>query len=185
MPIRRRESGFVLFIALIVLVAMSLAGIALFRQSGNGTLVAGNLTFAQAATSGADRGIEAARAWLVLQGGTTLQTDNNATGFYSSTPTSFDPTTFNWTSNSFLVTTDSLGNEIRYVIHRLCAQPNLAVNGQNQQCVTATAVGSGASKGGGAYGVFSLTSTIQPYFRITARAAGPRNAVSYVQTILY
>jgi len=185
MPVRRRQSGFVLFIALIVLVAMSLAGIALFRQSSSGTLVAGNLTFAQAATSGADRGVEAARAWLIQQSGAILQNDNSSTGFYSSTPVSFDPSVFNWDANSVLVMTDPLGNKISYVIHRLCAVPNVAVNDPSQQCVTATAVGSGASKGGGSYGVISLSSTIQPYFRITARAAGPRNAVSYVQTIMY
>lgn len=183
---RRRQSGVVLVIALIVMVAMTLAGIALFRQSSAGTIIAGNLTFKQAGMFGADRGAEAARAWLMLQSGVTLQTDSSGDGFFSSTLPTFDPTIFNWTSNSKLVTSDDgVGNEIRYVIHRLCTVANVTVNDPNQQCVTLTGSGSSTDKGGGSYSNQSLSSTIQPYFRITTRAAGPRNSVTYTQTILY
>ena len=54
----RREQGVVLFIALIVLVAMSLAGIALMRSVDTGILIAGNLGFRQNATHVGDLGIE-------------------------------------------------------------------------------------------------------------------------------
>ena len=60
----RRERGLVLFIALIVLVAMSLAGVALMRSVDTGTVVAGNMAFKQAAIMVADRGTQEAAKWL-------------------------------------------------------------------------------------------------------------------------
>ena len=44
-PSRRKQSGVVLFISLIILVAMSLAGIALIRSVDTSNLIAGNLAF--------------------------------------------------------------------------------------------------------------------------------------------
>ena len=193
MTLRRRQDGVILFIALIVLVVMTLAGIAMMRQVGTGALIAGNLAFKETATSVGDLGVEDARNWLVLQGSATLQTDGPSqtaptTGYWSSGVSAFDPTTYNWTSsnNSRLVTADDgFGNEVRFVIHRLCTAANLAVNDPAQQCVTIGSTGSGGSKGGGAYGVLPLSNTVQPYFRITVRVLGPRSTTSYVQTIMY
>jgi type IV pilus assembly protein PilX len=57
-PMLRRERGAILFIALIVLVAMSLAGIALMRSVDTNVLIAGNLASARArprAATGASR----------------------------------------------------------------------------------------------------------------------------------
>jgi hypothetical protein len=54
------ERGVVMFIALLVMVALSLAGIALIRSSDTATVVAGNLAFKQAAASAVDRSIEQA-----------------------------------------------------------------------------------------------------------------------------
>jgi type IV pilus assembly protein PilX len=55
-----RERGVVLFIALLVMVALSLAGIALIRSADTATVVAGNLAFKQTAASAVDRSIEQA-----------------------------------------------------------------------------------------------------------------------------
>lgn len=60
-----RQSGIVLFIALIALVVMSLAAVALIRSTDTNTLIAGNLAFKQSATTSADAGIEAAIAQLI------------------------------------------------------------------------------------------------------------------------
>ena len=57
---RAEQRGVVLFIALIVMVAMSLAGIALIRSTDTAGIVAGNLAFKQAATNALDRSVEAA-----------------------------------------------------------------------------------------------------------------------------
>ena len=55
---RRAQRGVILFIALIVLVAMSLAGIALMRSVDTNVMIAGNLAFRQGATLAADRAFE-------------------------------------------------------------------------------------------------------------------------------
>jgi Tfp pilus assembly protein PilX len=163
-PFRSRaQNGVVLFITLIVLVAMTLAGIAMMRQVGTGVQIAGNLAFKQVATSVADRGIEAGRAWLIAQGAATLVNDATATGYYSSWQPGFDPRTHDWSGNAALLTADDgFGNEIRYVVHRLCAVAGQTVNAPTQQCVTLGAAGAGASKGGGSYGVLPLTTRCNP-----------------------
>ena len=181
----RAQRGVVLFIALVVLVAMTLAGLAMFRQVGTGVTIAGNLAFKSNATSVGDMGIESGRSWLMAQGATTLQSDL-VPGYYSSWQVAFNPATFDWTNNATLVTADDgTGNEVRYVIHRMCRNAGLTVNDPAQQCVTIGSAAAGGTKGGGSYGVLALSNTTQPYFRVTVRSAGPRNTVSYVQAIMY
>ena len=60
----RGQRGVVLIIALVMMITITFAGLALFRQVGLGAVIVGNLAFKQGATSAADRGIEAARTWL-------------------------------------------------------------------------------------------------------------------------
>lgn len=60
-----KQSGIVLFIALIALVVMSLAAVALIRSVDTNTLIAGNLAFKQSATTSADAGVEVAMTQLL------------------------------------------------------------------------------------------------------------------------
>ena len=76
----RRQHGVVMFISLIILVAMTLAGIALMRSVDTGTIIAGNLAFRQNTTYVGDIGVEAARAWLTLPATTAVTLWNDATG---------------------------------------------------------------------------------------------------------
>lgn len=91
----KRQHGVVLFIALIALVAMSLAAVALVRSVDTSTLITGNLAFKQAALSAGDSGLEGAIAWLSNTADGTavdpwndashpLNNDNPAAGYYSS-----------------------------------------------------------------------------------------------------
>ena len=59
-----KQGGVVLFLALVALVIMSLAAVALIRSVDTSTLIAGNLSFKEAATTSADGGVEAAIALL-------------------------------------------------------------------------------------------------------------------------
>jgi len=182
---RANQTGVVLFVALIVLVAMSFAGLAIMRSVGSGMLVASNLAFKQTATAGAERGVEAAKAWLLAQSGSTLDVDNKPAGYYSSWG-AFDPMTYNWNLNTGSLAVDGAGTTVRYVVQRLCNAPNVSINATGQQCVmksTSTTGGSGGSAGGVAYGTFNLKTTVSPYYRVTVRSDGPKNTVSYVQVI--
>ncbi len=197
---QRAQRGVILFVALIVLVAMSLAGIALMRSVDTNVLIAGNLVFRQGATMAGDWGIEAARTWLdTNKAGTTLENDQpgvaNGTGYwanwqsnadlYGGTATTADD--YNW-NNATVVGTDTGGNEVRYVIHRLCSQAG-ATTSSAVSCVKVG--GSGGSgpaatgtKGTSSYGSAALPGVSSTYYRVTVRVAGPRNTLSYVQAVL-
>jgi type IV pilus assembly protein PilX len=181
----QRQRGVVLLIALIMLVAMSLAGVALIRSVDTTVVVAGNLAFSQSAVQSADRGISEAAKWLEVQNsGPALSTTDEANGYFSSPPNP-EPdwhALATWTGASKLVnngTADASGNVVRYVIHRMCATPGVGWNGN--QC--ARAPGKVGEKGQ------SQTTTSLPFegtpmlfYRITARVDGARNTVSVVQS---
>ena len=179
-----RQQGMVVLIALIMLVAMTMAGLTMMRGTGTGLGIAGNLAFKQTATSVADVGVENAIAWLTdpLRTSEILKADDTAAGYYSSWGTDFSPITYDWANSKLLTADDGLGNEVRYVIHRLCETAGLAPNAILQKCATVTTPGADSSKGGDAS---SLLASIQPYYRVTSRVRGPRNTVSYIQVIMY
>lgn len=179
-----KQDGMVLLIALIMLIAMTMAGLAMMRSIGAGVGISGNLAFKQTATSVADFGIEQARSWLTSPVRTIddLKADVVAEGYYATWNLGFSPQNYNWSNSKLVTANDGTGNEIRYVIHRLCETNNLAPNEPLQKCATLTTPGSGGSKTGDAT---NLSTSIQPYFRVTSRVKGPRNTVSYVQVVMY
>lgn len=207
------QRGVVLLLALIMLVAMTLAGIVLYRQIGSGLIIARNLGFKRTAAVAADRGIEAARTWLVAQGSAGLEQGNVANAYYpgwcnislnpgtppipdadsdglpdncgaTPAPSEFDPLTYNWANAVIATNDDGAGNEVRYVIHRMCQVPG-AINAAGQQCVTIGSTLSGGSHGAASYGTQALSNTFQPYFRVTSRVLGPTNTVVYTQVVMY
>lgn len=71
----QRQRGVVLLIALIVLIAMTLAGLALWRSVDATNVIAGNLAFKESTLMSADRGLQAALVWL--DGNRNALGDNN------------------------------------------------------------------------------------------------------------
>ncbi|MBM3374085.1 MAG: hypothetical protein FJY44_09460 [Betaproteobacteria bacterium] len=190
-----RQRGVVLFTALIVLVAMTLAGIALMRRVDTGTIIAGNLAFRQTATHVADLGVEAARAWLTSTS-TSLFNDSASNGYYSTWQESIDligndpgKTDFNW---STAITTSGAfagpsGYTVRYVIHRLC-EASGDPTGSGANCVKTNVTSSSTStgtKGAAAYGTYAITVPTAALYRITVRVEGPRNTLSYIQSTVF
>ena len=93
---RQKQKGVVLFIALIVLVAMTLAGIGMLRSVDTGNLISGNLAFKQSTLNASDLGIETAFQWLLTQAGTTaLDASITASGYYANPPA--NDATLDWT----------------------------------------------------------------------------------------
>jgi type IV pilus assembly protein PilX len=180
-----RQQGVVLFIVLIVLVAMTLAGIAMVRSVDTGNVIAGNLAFKQTTIHAADRGIQAAYDWLVANSaGMTLQNTDLTKGYYSSRPAEekwTDPS--KWTS-AVTLPDDGSGYTVSYVIHRMCKDPDKPYNGTDQQCATSFPSGAGSSGGSMAVGATVFEGNPQLYYRITARVVGPRNTVSIVQAVV-
>ena len=206
-PVRlTRQRGVSLFFALVSLVAVSLAAIVLVRSVDTSTLISGNLAFQQNATSSGDGGTEAAIAWLALieQANTAKNVLNDPShpfnlndatkGYYSALDpavslTASSGTRFLWDdTDSKLLSTDSSGNTTRYIIQRMCATANAAI--QNASCLF-----SGATLFNGQMNV-PLPQEIcvgagcpvagqTPQIRVTSRTVGPKNTLSYVQAFVY
>jgi type IV pilus assembly protein PilX len=191
-PRRARQAGVVLMMALIVLVAMTLAGIALVRSVDTSNIIAGNLAFKQAATNSGDTGIEAAAAWLAANSAA-LNNDALAQGYASSfLPVLAANQTWDnyWSTvlaaNNQVVnmpTDPATGNTVAYAIQRLCSAANIAPTAINAGCASSQTSVNVASSSKTA-GTVALTAISQTVYRITARIQGPRNTLSYVQVIV-
>jgi type IV pilus assembly protein PilX len=205
----RREKGVVLLIALIVLVAMTLAGIGLVRSVDTGNMVAGNMAFKQGATLAADAGTERAIDWLnANNGGDTLYTSRVNDGYHATSQTTLDVTNTRVSETNMAVdwegkSCEALGvsgancikpsasvtvgdNAVSYIIQRLCLvaeDPNSATN----SCVTYQAKDSTSAKRGELkYGEDKRFATLPgPYYRVVTRVGGPRNTVSFVETMVH
>lgn len=183
------ERGVVLFIALIVLVVMSLAGVAMNRSVENSLGIAGNLAFRKSTLQGTEKAIASAIAWVDNNRGLLNrpgEVDAATTGYYFSPSKALgfdDAWTSNYWNNSFGAGKDIVGNKLSYKIERLCEASNKGY--ADTTCALGnppTSVSSsnnGNSVGGGSNSQFLPPPPL--VLRITARSVGPRNSTSIVQ----
>jgi len=178
----RVQQGVTLLVALVVLLVMTITGLALVRTSTLGAGVSGSLALKQAATSGADLGLETGLAKLEALSATgTSALDGNSVGYFASVDPKLPAKSLDWGSAPVAAASDPLGNEVRYLIHRLCRSAG-AINAAGQSCVMPQ--GDGCS--GSSESVGSVSSCTQrPMYRITAKVTGPRDTESYVQMSTY
>jgi type IV pilus assembly protein PilX len=202
----KRSRGTVLLAALVMLIALMLGASALMRMVESATLLSGNLAFKRAATLAAEAGTEAAIAWLAQQDAATLAQDQIGLGYYASDATNFDGsgnhssselTRVDWQGDRCagvalagcltpvaLPGPDAAGHTVRYVVQRLCAAagPHAASGGcafhlpAEAESSSRTSLGYGRDK--------RLAGTPVAYYRITARASGPRNTVSVIEVLV-
>ncbi|GHU28278.1 hypothetical protein AGMMS50256_10100 [Betaproteobacteria bacterium] len=205
----RRQSGAVLLIALVVLIAMTLSALALIKSVNTTNLIAGNLAFRESAVLSSERSTELAfNDWIrphSVAGDRTLYNDSPGNAYLA---TRADPPAgTNWdtfwnatlTAQARMLATDVAGNTVWYVIHRLCDGPG-DPGGRDPSAPPPdpsapptgplTANCSKSPKGGsdGSFGIpdkpgAPLDSPLI-YYRITTRVAGPRNTVVYTQTTI-
>lgn len=203
----QKQAGVVLFIALIALVAMTLAAIALVRSVDTGNMVAGNLAFKQGATAASDTATETAiTALAAIADQSGSFTDNTAIGYYATSQDTLDMTgskndpskaRVDWDNNNCSGTTQSacidaapeisLGNgyKARYIIHRLCSSSGAPGSSSCATYVPPATAALGGAKGALIQGGGKLTSPPVGYYRITTRVSGPRNTTSFVETIVH
>ncbi len=192
---RSRQKGVVLVITLIMLVAMTLAVIAMVRSVDTSNLIAGNLAFQQSALLAADSGSEQAINVLIpnLTATKTFNcTINCPLGYISWRQPNQEPPVITWdnfwsnvkTSAITYPLLDALGNATGYtayyVIQAMCDQ-----NGQGGTCLAPPPSASGSCEGND-LGQADQTCAppVQKYYRITTRVEGPRNSVAYIQTMI-
>jgi hypothetical protein len=195
------QRGLVLFVALVALVVLAFAAASMMRSVDTATLVAGNIADRQASVQESDRGVEAARAFLLDRAINDPNYLNSAT---NPTPTralpyssnngglDWDPRRHDWNQRAALLPAGAGGNEIYYVIHRMCdldtqgtPRGNFLDAANNCMLVTAN-LGSDAAREEVSYGRrnFSSAATGRPVYRVTIRVLGPKNAQTFVQATL-
>ena len=209
----REQRGVVLFIALIVMVALSLAGIALIRSTDTAGIVAGNLAFKQAAVAAVDRSVEQA-VHAIWDAGAPVSDptiDHPAQNYYACVqtitggcigagstnipqiPDALDPSKFTiayFTGKGLatgLVADDSAGNKSYYVIERMCRYPGQPLNAGPPPPGGGNYCNLSSSAFGADPGTQHYESLVRPggaYYRVTVRVEGPRNTVSYAQAML-
>jgi len=195
---RSRQRGVVVFIALLVMVALALAGIALIRSTDTTTTVSGNLVLKQAATSAVDRGVERAiyTLWEVVPA-PDRTAHNSAQNYYACVRGTAGgclaagsaipkiPDLLLSASGcagaglaAGLIANDDAGNKSCFVIERMCLNAGSAV-GSNCNLSTASF--------GADPGTVHYTGLVRPgdaFYRVTVRVEGPRNTVTYAQAML-
>lgn len=212
-PMRRPTRGISMIVALMALVAVSMAAVALVRSVDTSGLIVGNLAFKQDATATAEQASEQAITWIGNNlVGTTLHTDVSASGYYATSLDALD-VTGRKTADTGRAVVDWAGdacasygsgtygvcmapsaevalagnNRARWVITRLCAS---AGNPSSAGVDCSATLGSGASnspnRGELSYNTGRLSSTTYAqYYRIVVRAQGARGTVAFTETIAH
>lgn len=206
----RKQHGVVLFFALIALVVMLLAAVALIRAVDTGALISGNLAFVRSTATSGDLGADQGIDWVAG-----IDTANSAKNIYSDMthPLNNTDATIGYYSNAdplldmtsagpwdaidvakVPVVLDASGNSIKYIVQRMCNNPNVVLSTTN--CLFSDASESGNDRSTPRYAA-RCTPPPPPapngcplegqavQYRITSRARGGKNAVSYIQTFVY
>lgn len=213
-PASRRQRGVSLLFAMATLVLLSLAAVALVRSVDNSALVIGNLGFKQSATASSHMATERALAWLRANAsGTTLDDDGAAgTGYFATSQDNLDVTgqvttstrkmaLVDWKGDGACAYVDSAdfsgaciapktdtladGTAVKWIITRMCANAGPVAAGNScsrpKSASTTTSSERGALSSGGRI----TASVATPYYRVVVRTEGPRNTVSYTETIVH
>lgn len=204
LPRPNTTQGAVLLTALIMLIALMVAAGALMRMVDSANLLAGNLGFKRAATLAAENGVEAAIDWLQQQSPAKLEDNNAQAGYYASAmpldaagnAPGKGVAAIDWNNNACaglvnsacltpkaIAGTDAAGHSVAYLIQRLCSAAGaLSATGECARYLDSEAESS--SRGAVDYSSPKrLTGQPWAYYRITARAVGPRNTVSLIQVL--
>lgn len=206
-PGGRRQGGAALFIALIALVFMMLAGVAMVRSVDTSNLIAGNLSFKQATLNISDVAAEMAFARLNATYIPTSRDANYPSGCSATSTPSCEyfalqqaedatgvPSTIDWTkvkcfyvgssapsgcpTGSLTVSAVPTGYVLQFVVDRLCSG-TLPITDIQTKCYSGAPSTGGTKKAGGV----TFSSSQEVFYRTTVRVTGPRGTSSLIQTI--
>jgi hypothetical protein len=188
----RSQAGVVLFIALIVMVALSIAGIALIRSVDTGLSVIANLGFRQASIPPSTWAVENAIAAMFEKKEIDFDKPKLDKNYYPyrfeiksgkaedeiGVPYDLQGVKPDNYPSTFVAETDEAGNTIRYVIERMCLDegPATAAN-----CDMSPPKKSEATT---AMELVKPEMVRVPFYRITVRVDGPNNTTTYAQAML-
>lgn len=183
----RGQRGMIaMIIAIIVLVSTLLAVIGLMRSVDTSNLIAGTMSFKQGVLQEAERAYSAAKSSIPY--GSAIESDSLPI-YYASVQTadtarSDIPAGMVTAAAPSIGTTlpadPATGNTVYYVVERLCRSGTTGTT--KASCVVPGAYVTGGTNDESASTI--TPSTAQPAYRLTVRVDGPRNARTYVQTII-
>jgi type IV pilus assembly protein PilX len=191
----RRQGGVVLFVALIVMVAMSLAAIALIRSVDTTNAIVGNLAFRLASILPANASIEQAASALFSDADIATvdhipdkTNDLAAENYYAQRQAGEDargvPLVLQKKSTASTLTKKFDANDtdthVTYIIERMCIGPTVLAQDYIKNCGLVPPVGNPGDTIGDA-GAAGLN---VPFYRVTVRVDGPKNTASFVQAML-
>lgn len=194
--LRARQQGVTLMISLVVLVIMTLAGIALMRSVDTTNIIAGNLAFQQSAMHSGDSGIETAIDWLETNNaGGYLYEDRNGVAEcfgYNASLVDGPAAGVSWDAwwnslgacQTVTLATDVAGNTASFTIQRMCQATGDPNSTPSPGCATSSITTVGGTTSSQTSGYVALQYSGQVYYRITSRILGPRGTKSYVQSIV-
>jgi len=210
LPMKSKQRGVVLIIALMVMVAMSLAAISLMRSVDTTTAVIGNLAFRQASILPANYAIEDAAAGLFKDANLAnvariadVRVDTPAENYYAThnQAAGWDdqygvPRPLQTHAAANLLTRpqvanvrmqDGAGNTVTYVTERMCNLSSSDVPADHAANAAWCEMEPPKVPPGGTINDASLALALrQPYYRVTVRVDGPpgTNTVSFAQAML-
>lgn len=185
---RHLEQGIALPIMLIILVIMLISGAYLLKAGNSSTLTTSNLAYESSLNKAVDLGLLIGFEWLNATANSNkvaLDTDSPADGYVASFDTTLTTRSSSFWNGSHSVT-DGAGNQIEYVIHRLCRVGG-PFDGPTNQCVqtsanTATLNNSVALGSSLSSTAIQLAGSPQLHYIVTARIFGPRGGNVINQT---
>ena len=185
---KTKQQGVVLFLALIVIVALLLGGVALFRNMDTSLLTIGNISMQRSATRSADSASERAMNWLKEnRNGALLYEDQPNDGYIATGLQDVKLESETWADywtkitdknrpTPIKLTKDKTDNSSEYLIQRLClgtGQPQTEAS-----CVKPPSERDTTNPNS------LLTRSSGTYYRVLVRTAGPRGVTSYLQSII-
>jgi len=173
---RSARRGVTMLVVLILLSVMLLGGLALARMTETGTLASGNNAFRDASLNASEVGVNT--AYLAVQAVTASNEGTNAGNWYFATVQAADANgmpNVAWNSAPE-ITVGSFA--VRYVVERMCTVA--AVTDTLKQCLVRQVPQTESA----ADGKEAVDPPNARQFRITVRVLGPKNAETWVQTLV-
>jgi len=165
--------------SIITLVGLTLTATLLLRAGEGAVVTSGNISNRNVIHNVNDLAFATAHKWL-MDNGATLNADNAAAGYWSSTSTLGSSVV--WPANAPLVTDTTSGASSNYLIYRMCTATG-AYNAPGNSCAMKDSGGVGAGNSLGYQGT-AFTGGVTLMYKIIVRSIGAKGATSVSETVV-
>lgn len=184
----KKYQGASLPISMFVLLGLTISSAALFNSTESNVQISGSVGLRSITSQANDTTVSTAIQWL-LDNQKLLKNSNKDAGYQSSYIENYldYDNEASW-AGSKTIATDTLGNQSRYIIYRLCSISDVAYNGSlnGTSNVCATKIDASSSNAGNSsgFGAYNFTSQPTLFYKIVVQTKGPKNAKTTTSTIV-